>query len=129
MNAEEQVARQRLSVLELAEALDKVSEAGRRHGIPCTQFYDYQRHFQPHATGSIDRALAVFPIRACAVLLARLMPNQAHLGAIAHGNYRRAAEARQPHVMEKTAATREVLSFRSFLSYSGALLKRYQGGY
>ncbi len=48
MNAEQKLAHQRLSVLELAEALDNVSEACRRRGISRTQFYEYKRRFQTH---------------------------------------------------------------------------------
>src|SRR5215203_4803781 len=44
----EQMARQRMSLLELAEALDNVSEACRRRGISRTQFYEYKRRFQTH---------------------------------------------------------------------------------
>lgn len=46
MTAEEKLARQRLSVLELAEALGNVSEACRRRGMTRTQFYEYKRRFQ-----------------------------------------------------------------------------------
>ncbi len=38
MTADEKVARHRLSVLELAEALGNVSEACRRRGMTRTQF-------------------------------------------------------------------------------------------
>lgn len=48
MTAEEKLARQRLSVLELAQALGNVSEACRRRGISRTQFYEYKRRFQTH---------------------------------------------------------------------------------
>ncbi len=48
MTAEEKVARHRLSVLELAEALGNVSEACRRRGMTRTQFYEYKRRFQTH---------------------------------------------------------------------------------
>lgn len=48
MKAEQKLARQRLSVLELAEALGNVSEACRRRGISRTQFYEYKRRFQTH---------------------------------------------------------------------------------
>ena len=48
MKAEHKLARQRLSVLELAEALDNVSEACRRRGVSRTQFYEYKRGFQTH---------------------------------------------------------------------------------
>ena len=48
MKAEHKLARQGLSVLELAEALGNVSEACRRRGISRTQFYEYKRRFQTH---------------------------------------------------------------------------------
>jgi transposase len=48
VKAEEKLARGRLSVLELAEALGNVSEACRRRGISRTQFYEYKRRFQRH---------------------------------------------------------------------------------
>jgi transposase InsO family protein len=48
MKAEEKLAHQRLSVLELGEALGNVSEACRRRGISRTQFYEYKRRFQTH---------------------------------------------------------------------------------
>jgi transposase InsO family protein len=44
-NAAEKVARQKLSVLELAEALDNVSEACRRKGVSRQSFYEYKRRF------------------------------------------------------------------------------------
>lgn len=46
MNADEKVARQRLSVLQLAELLDNVSSACRQRGMTRTQFYDYKRRFE-----------------------------------------------------------------------------------
>lgn len=48
MTAEEKVARQKLSVLELAKALGNVSEACRQRGVSRTQFYEYKRRFQTH---------------------------------------------------------------------------------
>jgi len=48
MKAEQKLARGRLSVLELAEALGNVSEACRRCGVSRTQFYEYKRRFQTH---------------------------------------------------------------------------------
>ena len=48
MNAEEKLAHQRLSVLELAQALGNVSEACRRRGVSRTPFYEYKRRFQRH---------------------------------------------------------------------------------
>src|SRR5579884_4086893 len=46
MQAEEKVARQRLSVLQLAEALNSVSAACRQRGMTRTQFYEYKRRFE-----------------------------------------------------------------------------------
>lgn len=46
MNPQEKVARHRLSVLQLAEALESVSEACRRRGMTRTQFYAYKRRFE-----------------------------------------------------------------------------------
>src|SRR5215204_1611580 len=55
MKAEQKLARGRLSVLELAEALGNVSEACRRRGVSRTQFYEYKRRFQTHGIeGLID---------------------------------------------------------------------------
>lgn len=48
MDAAEKVARHRLSVLELAQALGNVSEACRRSGMARIQFYIYKRRFQTH---------------------------------------------------------------------------------
>ncbi|HEB76848.1 MAG TPA: transposase, partial [Nitrospirae bacterium] len=46
--AENKLAKQRLSALQLAEALGNVTEACRRRGISRTQFYEYKRRFQTH---------------------------------------------------------------------------------
>lgn len=46
MNPSEKIARQRLSVLELAQALGNVSVACRQRGMTRTQFYDYKRRFE-----------------------------------------------------------------------------------
>jgi len=46
MNPAEKIARQRLSVLQLAEALENVSAACRQRGMTRTQFYDYKRRFE-----------------------------------------------------------------------------------
>jgi len=48
VTAEEELVRQRLNLLQLAEALGNVSEACRRRGISRTQFYEYRRRFQAH---------------------------------------------------------------------------------
>jgi len=48
MTAEEKLAHQRLSVLQLAEMLGNVTEACRRRAISRTQFYEYKRRFQTH---------------------------------------------------------------------------------
>ena len=46
MKANEKIARQRLSVLQLAETLGSVSEACRQRGMTRTQFYEYKKRFQ-----------------------------------------------------------------------------------
>jgi transposase InsO family protein len=46
MNPSEKIARHRLSVLELAQALGNVSVACRQRGMTRTQFYDYKRRFE-----------------------------------------------------------------------------------
>ncbi len=48
MNADENVARQKLSVLELAQSLGNVSEACKIKDVSRTQFYEYKRRFQTH---------------------------------------------------------------------------------
>ena len=48
MEAEKKLIKQRLSVLQLAEALGNASEACRRRNISRTQFYEYKRRFQTH---------------------------------------------------------------------------------
>jgi transposase InsO family protein len=48
MTAEEKLAHQRLSVLQLAEILGNVTEACRQRDISRTQFYEYKRRFQTH---------------------------------------------------------------------------------
>ena len=48
MTAKEELVRQRLNLLQLAEALGNVSEACRRRGISRTQFYEYRRRFRAH---------------------------------------------------------------------------------
>lgn len=48
MKPEEKIARQRLSVLELAKALGNVREACRQRGMHRSQFYEFKRRFQTH---------------------------------------------------------------------------------
>ena len=48
MKAAEKIAKQRLSVLELAQVLGNVSDACRQRGVSRTQFYEYKRRFQTH---------------------------------------------------------------------------------
>ena len=45
-DAAEKVARQRMSVLQMAQALGSVSAACRRSGMDRTSFYDWKRRFQ-----------------------------------------------------------------------------------
>lgn len=47
-DAATKVARQRLSVLEMAETLGNISEACRRGGMDRTSFYEWKRRFQTH---------------------------------------------------------------------------------
>ena len=42
------LAHQRLTVLELAQALGNITEACRRHGMDRTSFYEWKRRFQTH---------------------------------------------------------------------------------
>jgi transposase InsO family protein len=48
MNPEVKVVRQRMSVLELADALGTISEACRQRNVSRSQFYEYKRRFQTH---------------------------------------------------------------------------------
>jgi transposase InsO family protein len=48
MTADEKVARQRLSVLQLAETLGNITKACQQRGMTRTQFYEYKRRFQTH---------------------------------------------------------------------------------
>jgi len=48
VNAAEKIARQRLSVLQLAEALGNITAACRQRGMHRSQFYEYKRRFQTH---------------------------------------------------------------------------------
>ena len=47
-DATTKVARQRLSVLEMADALGNISETCRRSGMDRTSFYEWKRRFQTH---------------------------------------------------------------------------------
>lgn len=46
MTAQQKIAKQRMSLLQLAEALGNVSEACKRRGVSRSQFYEYKRAFQ-----------------------------------------------------------------------------------
>lgn len=48
MKAENKIIQQKLSVLELAEALGNISKACRQRGVSRTQFYEWKRRFQTH---------------------------------------------------------------------------------
>jgi transposase InsO family protein len=53
--AEIKLAEQRLSVLELAQALGNVSAACKQRGVSRTQYYEYKRRFQTHGIeGLVD---------------------------------------------------------------------------
>ena len=45
-NPQDKIARQRLSMLQLAEALGNISVACRQRGMTRTQFYEYKRRFE-----------------------------------------------------------------------------------
>ncbi len=72
--AEKKVVKQRLSALQLAEALGNVSEACRRRGMSRSQFYEYKRRFQTH--GVVEQILALsmeHPMWGCVRLSRQLM--------------------------------------------------------
>jgi len=48
MTAEHKIAKNRLTLLQLAEKLRNISEACRRRGVSRSQFYEYKRAFQEH---------------------------------------------------------------------------------
>jgi ACT domain-containing protein len=48
MTAEQKIAKNRLTLLQLAEKLRNISEACRRRGVSRSQFYEYKRAFQEH---------------------------------------------------------------------------------
>lgn len=52
-DAATKVARQRLSVLEMADALGNISEACRRGGMDRTSFYEWKRRFQTHGLAGL----------------------------------------------------------------------------
>jgi transposase InsO family protein len=55
MDAAQKVAEQRLSVLQLAQALSSVSEACKQRGMSRTQFYEWKRRFQEQGmAGLVD---------------------------------------------------------------------------
>lgn len=48
MKAEKKIVKQKMSVLELGQALGNITEACRRRGVSRTQFYEWKRRFQTH---------------------------------------------------------------------------------
>lgn len=48
MKAEKKIIQQKMSVLELGQALGNIAEACRRRGVSRTQFYEWKRRFQTH---------------------------------------------------------------------------------
>jgi transposase InsO family protein len=48
MTAESKIAKNRLTLLQLAEKINNISEACRRRGVSRSQFYEYKRAFQEH---------------------------------------------------------------------------------
>ncbi|NGQ93571.1 transposase [Brevibacillus sp. SYP-B805] len=59
MKAEDKVAYQRLSVLELAEALGNVSKVFRERAMSRIQFYEYKRRFQTHGFEGLKDSLPI----------------------------------------------------------------------
>ena len=56
MTAEQKIAQNRLTLLQLAQRIRNVSEACRHHGISRSQFYEYKRAFQEKGLdGLMDR--------------------------------------------------------------------------
>lgn len=56
MTAEQKIAQNRLTLLQLAQRIRNVSEACRHHGISRSQFYEYKRAFQERGIdGLLDR--------------------------------------------------------------------------
>lgn len=47
-NADDKIAHQRLSVLELAQRLGNVTQACRQRGLSRQSFYEYKRRFAEH---------------------------------------------------------------------------------
>lgn len=61
MSADEKLGCQRLSVLQLAETLNNVSEACRQRGVSRTQFYEYKRRFQTHGMEGLKDLPPIHP--------------------------------------------------------------------
>ncbi len=59
MTSDEKVARQKLSMLKLAQTLGNVSEACRIKGVSRTQFYEYRRRFQTHGLEGLKDLSAI----------------------------------------------------------------------
>jgi hypothetical protein len=59
MNPEIKIVRQRMSVLELADALGNISEACRQRNVSRSQFYEYKRRFQTHGLEGLKDLLPI----------------------------------------------------------------------
>lgn len=59
MTAEQKIARNRMTLLQLAERLRNVSEACRRRGISRSQFYEYKRAFQEKGLDGLKDQLPI----------------------------------------------------------------------
>jgi hypothetical protein len=60
MTAEHKIAKNRLTLLQLAEKLRNISEACRRRGVSCSQFYKYKRAFREHGFEGLKQLVCDF---------------------------------------------------------------------
>ncbi len=59
MTAEQKIARNKMTLLQLAERLRNVSEACRRRGVSRSQFYEYKRAFQEKGLDGLKDQLPI----------------------------------------------------------------------
>ena len=59
MTAENKIAQNRMTLLQLAERLRNVSEACRRRGVSRSQFYEYKRAFQERGFDGLKDQLPI----------------------------------------------------------------------
>jgi Helix-turn-helix domain len=102
MNPQERIARHRLSVLKLAEALQSVSAACRQRGMTRTQFYDYTRRFALQGLEGLKDLPPKWR------LLSRVVPPRGQRGRTNH----RSRPAGAPHVRRWRWRTASRATFR-----------------